>query len=87
MTIISDSFLAVIPICNPSVTFVEMCLNLSIIEMFGCHILVQGIVISCIDKFNRLHYSSLFPKRGARVIIIKCKLHPEIPLLKIFSCP
>lgn len=55
MRIISDSFLAVTPICNLSVTFVEIRLNLSATEKFGLHILVQGIVISGIDKCNRLH--------------------------------
>lgn len=63
MSIISDSFLAIIPICNPPVTFVgstsEIYLNLSVAEKFGCHILGQGIVISGVDNCNRLHFSSL----------------------------
>lgn len=64
MGIISDSFLAIIPMRNPPVTFVgstsEIYLNLSTAEKFGCHVFVQGIAVSGIDDCNRLHFSSLF---------------------------
>lgn len=67
MRILSDSFLADTLICNPSVTFIgstsKIDLNLSTPFRFNCCILVEGIILSCLDHCDKLVFKSFSSQR------------------------